>query len=72
MGEALRAGNKIKTKTMKVSTTPAVYEQLLLLVKTGLFGKNPSEVAEELLRDKLRDRIREGWTASTEAKRTRS
>jgi hypothetical protein len=64
-----RAGNRVRTKTVKLSTTPVVYENLLLLARTGLFGKNPSEVAEELLRGTLRERIREGWTEPDHSRR---
>jgi hypothetical protein len=40
---------------LKLSTTPQVIARLDALALTGLYGKNGTEVAEELLRMKLRE-----------------
>jgi hypothetical protein len=56
-----RAPNPIPTSKLQLSTTPQVVAALEQLAKTGKFGKTASEVAEELLRSKLRETEREGW-----------
>jgi hypothetical protein len=53
--------NAVETVTVKISTTPWASETLEVLAKTGRFGKAASEVAEELLRAKLREVEAEGW-----------
>jgi len=50
-----RRPNLAKTSPLKLSTTPQVVARLDALALTGLYGKNGSEVAEELLRLKLRE-----------------
>ncbi|MGZ5443517.1 MAG: hypothetical protein ACXW5U_14080 [Thermoanaerobaculia bacterium] len=50
-----RRPNPVKTSTLKLSTTPQVVARLDALALTGLYGKNGTEVAEELLRLKLRE-----------------
>jgi hypothetical protein len=57
-----RAGNAVGTEVLKLSTTSEVCAQLDRLATTGLFGKNRSEVAEQLLREKLREHMLQGWT----------
>ena len=57
-----RKRNAVQTEELKLSTTPNVCDQLDILAKTGLFGKNRSEVAEQLLREKLRELVLQGWT----------
>lgn len=52
--------NAVETRIVKISTTPWVADTLDLLARTGRFGKAPSEVAEELLRAKLREIELEG------------
>jgi hypothetical protein len=44
-----RQRNAVKTRTLKVSTTPQVIGYLQQLLKTGLYGKNPAEAAHILL-----------------------
>lgn len=44
-----------------IKTTEWVVRSLERLVHTGRFGKTPGDVAEELLRAKLRELEREGW-----------
>lgn len=56
-----RTPNAVETRTVKISTTPWVVETLEVLASTGRFGKAASEVAEELLRAKLREVELEGW-----------
>jgi hypothetical protein len=67
-----RPKNAVETEELKISTTPQVREVLDLLAKTGRFGKNASEVAEELMRTKLREVELEGWVATTRSARGRS
>jgi hypothetical protein len=56
-----RIANAVETVPLHLSTTPQVKELLDLLAQTGRFGKNGSEVGEELLRAKLREVELEGW-----------
>jgi hypothetical protein len=56
-----RAKNTVETEPIKLSTTPEVCAQLDKLIATGLFGKNRSEAAEQLLREKLRELLVQGW-----------
>lgn len=56
-----RRQNHVETVPLKLSTTPHVIKALERLVRTGKFGKTPSEAAEELLRAKLREVELEGW-----------
>jgi hypothetical protein len=64
-----RTRNAVDTRPVKLSTTPWVVETLEMLAKTGRFGKAPSEVAEELLRAKLREIELEGWLDRARPKR---
>jgi hypothetical protein len=56
-----RNKNPVDTVELHLSTTPQVKELLERLATTGRFGKNGSEVGEELLRAKLREVELEGW-----------
>lgn len=56
-----RTPNAVDTVDVHLSTTPQVKDLLESLAKTGRFGKNASEVGEELLRAKLREVELEGW-----------
>jgi len=51
----------VPTVKVHLATTPQVVAALERLVATGKFGKSASEVAEELLRLKLREIELEGW-----------
>jgi hypothetical protein len=55
-----RGSNIASTEPLRLSTTPQVLQLLDHLASTGLHGKNRAEVAEEMLRAKLRELIREG------------
>ncbi|MEW6307322.1 MAG: hypothetical protein AB1705_28035 [Verrucomicrobiota bacterium] len=55
-----RTPNSLKTVTITVSTTPPVYEYLEVLVRSGLFGKNPAEAAERLIARGIEDHLNEG------------
>ena len=57
----MRTKNAVETVPLHLSTTPQVKELLESLADTGRFGKNASEVGEELLRAKLRETELEGW-----------
>jgi hypothetical protein len=50
-----RKRNTVETLPLKLSTTPQIHARLDELALTGLFGKSKTEVAEELLRAKLRE-----------------
>lgn len=56
-----RAHNSVGTKKLHLSTTPEVLSALDALVRTGLFGKTRTEVAEELLRVQVREAVTNGW-----------
>jgi hypothetical protein len=45
--------NDAATERITISTTPQVVEALKWLAQQGYWGKNPAEVAEELMRRKL-------------------
>lgn len=49
--------NSLPTVTQRVSTNPMVMRYLERLVKTGLYGKNETEVAEHLIRQQIRRMI---------------
>lgn len=67
-----RGKNTVETHQVRISTTEWAIRTLDALAKTGRFGKNPSDVAEELLRSKLRDVEQEGWVEpSRTARRNR-
>jgi hypothetical protein len=55
-----RRANTTPTETLLLSTTPQVVALLDKLARAGLHGKNPNEVAEELVRLQLREAIRVG------------
>ncbi|WP_242353922.1 hypothetical protein [Anaeromyxobacter sp. SG64] len=67
-----RPRNSVETQPVTIRTTPWVVEALDVLATTGRFGKNAAEVAEELLRAKLRDVEREGWMEKAPRRRRRS
>lgn len=56
-----RRPNAVETVEVKLSTTPQIRKLLELLANTGRFGKNASEVGEELMRARLREVELEGW-----------
>lgn len=56
-----RTRNAVETVPVHLSTTPQIWDLLEALADTGRFGKNPSEVGEELLRAKVREVELEGW-----------
>jgi hypothetical protein len=61
-----RGPNSVGTKKLHLSTTPEVLSALDVLVATGLFGKNRTEAAEELLRVKVREAVKDGWLERAE------
>ena len=65
----MRTRNSVETEPVKISTTPWAVETLNALAKTGRFGKNASEVADELLRAKLREVEADGWLDKGRPKR---
>ena len=67
-----RRPNPVKTSQLKLSTTPQVVARLDTLARTGLFGKNGAEVAEELLRLKLREVEIPTWTGERSKRASRS
>lgn len=56
-----RSVNPVATKVVKMRTTEETWRQLERLVTTGLFGKTASEVADQLVREKLRELLLQGW-----------
>ena len=55
-----RQRNDLQTKTVTISTTPAVRKYLSRLVSTGLYGKNPAEAAERLVAGSLERLLKDG------------
>jgi hypothetical protein len=49
-----RKANKVGTVQLTIRTTPTVISYLDQLVQKGMYGKNASQVAEQLLREVLR------------------
>jgi hypothetical protein len=58
-----RTRNEAQTKTVQIATTTQVWNILRALARTGRFGKNAAEVAEELMRAKVREVELEGWVS---------
>lgn len=56
-----RSRNAVGTEKLHLSTTPQVLAALDALIETGLFGKTRTEIAEELLRMKVRETVTDGW-----------
>lgn len=50
-----RSPNSYESRPLPLRTTPHVLRYLELLVETGIFGKTPAEVAEELVRRGIQD-----------------
>jgi hypothetical protein len=46
---------------LTIATTQEVYRMLGRLVELGLFGQGRADVAEQLLREKLRELVTQGW-----------
>jgi hypothetical protein len=55
-----RARNHVPTVTITVSTTPQVYDSLVRLLSTGLYGKNVAEAAERLIAQSVERKAVEG------------
>ena len=55
-----RPPNELPSRELRISTTPQVIELLKQLVNQGLSGKNPSEAADRLLSEKLRELLTVG------------
>ena len=55
MGEqASRKRNSSETHALTIRTTPRIVQLLQALADAGAYGKNPSEVAEEFVREGVR------------------
>ena len=50
-----RLRNSVDTKQITLSVTPVIFNLLDELSRSGYYGKNPSETAAELLKEKIRD-----------------
>lgn len=44
-----RTPNRLKTVSLRLSTTEGIYRYLEVLVSSGVYGKNPAEAAEQLI-----------------------
>jgi hypothetical protein len=49
-----RKRNSSETRELTIRTTPRIVQLLDALAKAGAYGKNPSEVAEEFVREGVR------------------
>ena len=58
--------NVTKTEQITIATTPQVVQILTRLAEQGLHGKNIAEVAEGLLREKLREFVDQKKISSEE------
>jgi hypothetical protein len=54
------AKNLLETKTMTLSTTQQVYDDLESLVRTGHWGKSAPEAAERMISHGLRELLKSG------------
>ena len=50
-----RLKNSVDTKQITLSVTPAIFDFLDQLSRSGFYGKNPSDTAADLLKEKLRE-----------------
>ena len=55
-----RQRNRIGTEKIKLSTTPQVQDYLEQLLQTGLYGKTPTEAAEQVLTRALDNMVAAG------------
>jgi hypothetical protein len=55
-----RTKNQLETAQVTLATTPIVVGYLKELVRTGLYGKNPSDAAERLLSTTIEQMVRAG------------
>jgi hypothetical protein len=53
-----RSRNTAETVTITISTTPAVRDHLQAIANCGLDGKNVAEVAERLISESIRKRLK--------------
>ena len=54
-----RKPNNVPTVTVTISTTPHIYDYLERLVTLRVYVKNPAEAAEQLIKESLREDLRE-------------
>lgn len=54
-----RKKNAIPSVRFEINTTEAVVADLKRLVSTGYFGKNTTEAAEQILRERLRSLLKD-------------
>jgi hypothetical protein len=54
-----RPKNVVKTSTVTISTSPQVKQCLERLVRHGIFGKSPAEVAKSLIEAEIKRLILE-------------
>lgn len=55
-----RRSNTIETVQVTLSTSPQVRDWLEALSRTGLYGRNPAEVAAALIQERLRGMMQSG------------
>ena len=65
-----RDSNAVRSKTLRLSTTVQVLAFLDQLARTGFYGKNRAEVAEQILRSSLRAEFRQGLVELPKKKKT--
>ena len=55
-----RPKNTLDTVQITISTTPQVKEILERLTSSGLYGKNATDTAQALLKERIRDLMEKG------------
>lgn len=55
-----KPANSLPTSRITLSITPQMKAYLETLLQTGLYGKNPAEAAESIIREELRRLVDEG------------
>ena len=59
-----RTANKVGTLPLKLSTTPKMRMHLEALVTKELYGKTPTEVAQRLLEERIRELVKDSTLKS--------
>jgi len=64
-----RPKNTLETIQITISTTPQVKESLQQLTETGFYGKNAADTANALLKERIRELLKQGQVPTETAKK---